>query len=128
MTKTPEQLRQQRYYKKNAAARKAATKKWRHGHPQQWRISTLRARCKKHNLPFNVTVEDLAGDTCPILDLPLSWDGKVSDNAAWVDRIVPHLGYVKGNVRVISSRANRLKNNATLDELERICAYMRGER
>ena len=37
-----------------------------------------------------------------------------------LDRIIPSLGYVKGNIRVISFRANTLKNNATLSELELI--------
>lgn len=48
--------------------------------------------------------------------------GKVGyrPNAPSVDRIRPELGYVKGNVRVISSRANLLKNNAEIWELEKV--------
>lgn len=34
-----------------------------------------------------------------------------------LDRIDSSKGYVKGNVRVISARANMLKNNATVEEL-----------
>jgi hypothetical protein len=42
-----------------------------------------------------------------------------------VDRIVPELGYVKGNVIVVSCRANRIKSDATPDELERIASAVR---
>jgi hypothetical protein len=45
--------------------------------------------------------------------------------AASLDRIVPELGYVKGNIAVISNRANSLKSNATLEELERLCAWLK---
>jgi hypothetical protein len=41
-----------------------------------------------------------------------------------VDRIVPRRGYVRGNVAVISMRANRLKSNMTLDELFGLLDYM----
>jgi hypothetical protein len=40
------------------------------------------------------------------------------DNSYSLDRIDSNKGYVKGNVWVISRRANVIKNNATLEELE----------
>ena len=42
-----------------------------------------------------------------------------------IDRINPSEGYVKGNVIIMSNRANTLKNNATAEELERVAAWMR---
>lgn len=42
-----------------------------------------------------------------------------------IDRIIPELGYVRGNIAVISMRANKLKSDATSEELERISAWMR---
>lgn len=39
-----------------------------------------------------------------------------------IDKIIPALGYVPGNVMVISLRANTLKNNATLAELQTLVA------
>jgi len=44
-----------------------------------------------------------------------------------IDKIKPNLGYVKGNVRVICWRANRLKSDATLDELLSIVDYVKRE-
>lgn len=42
-----------------------------------------------------------------------------------LDRVIPELGYVPGNVIVISWRANNLKRDATIEELEAVIAYMR---
>lgn len=65
---------------------------------------------------------------CPILGVKLIPYGKDlkarTNNSATIDRIIPSRGYVRGNIQVISFRANRIKNNATLDELKAIIAYM----
>jgi len=50
--------------------------------------------------------------------------GSFSDHSPSIDRTVPHLGYVKGNVTIMSYRANRIKCHASLDELRAIVAYM----
>jgi hypothetical protein len=34
------------------------------------------------------------------------------------DRIDPTKGYIKGNVQIVSQRANRIKSNSTLEEFE----------
>lgn len=39
-----------------------------------------------------------------------------------LDRLDSSKGYVKGNVRVISKRANQLKNNATVEEMRMVLA------
>lgn len=44
-----------------------------------------------------------------------------------IDRIFPHLGYVKNNIQVISHKANRMKNSATLDELELFARWVLDE-
>lgn len=92
-------------------------------------LIAARYRAKKQNVPFSLTVEDiLIPSCCPVLGIPF-----VRGNASWapgspsLDRLIPKLGYVRGNVRVISWRANNLKKDATAEELERIAAYIRGE-
>jgi len=81
-------------------------------------------RAKKHDLPFNITVADVViPDYCPVLNLKLEVaTGYRTDNSPSLDRIIPELGYVRGNVRVISWRANLLRRDATLAELEAIVA------
>lgn len=61
---------------------------------------------------------------CPVLGIEIlySFAGKKGPRNASpsIDRIDNALGYVKGNVRVISFRANRIRNDASLDELRAI--------
>jgi hypothetical protein len=45
------------------------------------------------------------------------------DNSPSLDRIVPEKGYVRDNVLVVSYRANRIKNDATISELQQIAAF-----
>jgi hypothetical protein len=49
--------------------------------------------------------------------------GRPSDNSITLDKIDPKLGYAAGNVALISWRANRLKSNATPDELQQLADY-----
>jgi hypothetical protein len=48
----------------------------------------------------------------------------MNDNAPTLDRINNSCGYVPGNVAVISWRANRIKCDATPEELRRIADYV----
>ena len=90
----------------------------------------LRSRqgAKRRGLEFTISVGDLEPlpSHCPILGLPLDYAVKgrtPQPNAASVDRVDNDLGYVPGNVRVISFRANSIKSNATLDELKALVDY-----
>lgn len=80
-------------------------------------------RAKKKNIPFTIDIEDvIIPPKCPVFDIPL--DSKNKLQAPTLDRVINDSGYVKGNVRVISSKANRLKNNGTMDEFKKILKYM----
>jgi hypothetical protein len=73
--------------------------------------SRAKYRAKQKGLDFNITKEDIViPDTCPLLGTPME--------SPSLDRINPSKGYIKGNVWVISNRANTLKNDATLTELK----------
>ena len=82
-------------------------------------LQKARQRAKKKSLPFSLTEEDIViPDVCPVLGIPLfSGNGRMIDNSPNLDRIIPEKGYVPGNVRVISQRANRIKSNATAEEI-----------
>lgn len=63
---------------------------------------------------------------CPItgLELRISIGSKgFEDFSPSVDRKDPSKGYIKGNVGVISMRANRLKSNLSLEEIKRMYQY-----
>jgi len=80
-----------------------------------------RARIK--NTSFTITLNDvIIPSHCPVFGIPL--DSRDRLHAPTLDRIINDLGYVKGNVQVISSKANRLKNNGTIEEFKQIIRYM----
>ena len=83
-----------------------------------------KSRAKNKNLTFTITKEDvIIPNTCPVFGIPL--DSRDVFHTPSLDRIINDLGYVKGNVRVISSKANRLKNNGTIEEFKQILEYMK---
>lgn len=91
-------------------------------------LNNAKARAKKQNLPFSITIDDISlPEICPVLGIPIMWGaglGRMNDNSPSLDKIIPNLGYVPGNVCVISWKANRLKSDATLSELQAICRYL----
>lgn len=93
-------------------------------------IFSCQTESKSKNIPFNIDVEDIViPEFCPILNVRLKKNHKGwSSDVPTLDRIVPEIGYVKGNVKVISGKANVMKNNATIEELktftQNIFAYL----
>jgi hypothetical protein len=81
-----------------------------------------KGRARDQGLPFTIKSSDIVvPNYCPILGIPIySSKVKFTDHSPSLDRIRPELGYVIGNVQVISMRANILKNNATLRELQEV--------
>ena len=77
------------------------------------------------NIPFDITPEDIfIPQYCPVLGIKLQIGNGDSDNSPSLDRIVPVSGYVRNNIQVISTRANRIKNDATLVELRCVLHWL----
>ena len=88
----------------------------------------LKNRAKRENIPFNLEYSDIIWPThCPVFNTVLVYDtlDKAQNNSASFDKVIPHLGYVKGNVKIISHRANWLKQDSTIEQLENIIRYMK---
>lgn len=86
-------------------------------------VCAARRRAKDRNLPFDIDVEYIISVwtfKCSVLGIEMRFgeDGVSEGHSPSIDRIVPASGYIKGNVRIISYRANALKNNATFEEIE----------
>lgn len=85
-------------------------------------LNGVRYRCKKAGVPFELTPEDLVIPTkCPYLGMDLTFShgsGRLDSNIS-IDRIDSTKLYVKGNVQIISDKANRMKQNASIEELVR---------
>lgn len=84
-------------------------------------LSRARTRAKSKGLPFDIDSSDIfIPEKCPILGIPLvSHKGKSGafSNSPSLDRIVPELGYTKGNVQVISQKANQMKTCSSKEDL-----------
>jgi hypothetical protein len=95
--------------------------------PESLMLTRARSRAKAANLPFNITEEDIRiPNFCPVLGIRLrkgSGRGGVLHSSPSLDRIHPSKGYVRGNVLVVSSRANTLKNDATPEEMMSLALF-----
>ena len=105
---------------------KARSRERRLADPQRYLWDKAKRRAKQQKLDFNITPEDIIiPRRCPALGIPIQVLSGVYDHSATLDCVNPARGYVKGNVAVISRRANRIKNNATADELMDIGRWLR---
>jgi hypothetical protein len=86
-----------------------------------------RTRARERGLEFTIVQADVVvPEKCPILGVTLRrHKGRVGPSSPSLDRIDPTKGYVPGNVQVVSYRANMLKNDATISELEAVLAHLR---
>lgn len=113
------------YKQKNKDKVKETTKK---NHQKDYRLGLIRAakhRAKIKGIPFNIEKEDLELITiCPVLQIPIYSGELNNDNSPSIDRVIPSLGYIKGNVHIISKRANTLKGDGTIKEHLAIINYI----
>lgn len=95
------------------------SKKSRIKNIETYLLRNCRIRAKQKNLEFDLQKEDIViPEYCPILLTKLECGTKENyTNSPSVDRIDNTKGYIKGNVQVISTKANKIKNEATIAEL-----------
>lgn len=86
--------------------------------PEYRKFSAAKVRAMKQGLDFNITLEDIPiiEGVCPYLKKPFVTKGRSPYNPS-LDRIDPSKGYIKGNVQIISELANRMKSNASTEDL-----------
>lgn len=96
---------------------------------KKYMVRSAKQRALKKGLDFNITYEDFEiPERCPLLGIPLIkhvGDGNAKDDSPSLDRIKPELGYIKGNVWVISRKANEIKNNVNSDTLKTIAENLK---
>lgn len=113
----------------NAAYMREYLRRRRHERPDRSLWDRARKRAQDRGLEFDLTKDSIVvPKTCPALGLTIRFNGRRSPRSPSLDRIVPERGYVPGNIRVISDRANRLKGSRNLEELRRLAEYGPPER
>jgi len=110
--------------------RAAVTRMWNRRNVDSTLLTHARKRARSKGLEINIEKEHIqVPDVCPILGIDICVaDGKTSDHSPTLDRIDSNKGYIVGNVHVISHRANRFKNDATFEEIEKLYLWFKNRR
>lgn len=96
------------------------------------RINGINKGCKKRalvkGLKYNLSIDYLTSifpkdNICPVLGTKMEFNVGSIQTSPSVDRIDPKKGYVKGNVAWVSYRANSIKQDATIEELEKVLKF-----
>lgn len=101
--------------------------------PAAYMLSRAKQRAISKGLEFSISESDFViPAVCPVFGTLLSVANKKfrepgfsgSKDSMSLDRLDSSKGYVPGNVAVISWRANRIKGDATLAELQAVVAWL----
>lgn len=125
----PEKCREikRKYDIKNKDILNEKNKQYHKSSPHKRILTMAKYRAKLKSLPFNLSISDIIiPEFCPVLGLKLqvSDTGKQNDYSPSLDRIIPSEGYIRGNVNIISNRANVIKNCGSIEEHMKIVDYI----
>ena len=89
-------------------------------------LTGARRRARFSGFECSIKISDIhVPEYCPILGIRLVVNENFGgDDSPTLDRVNVNKGYIKGNICVISSRANRIKNDATRGEVEAVLRYI----
>ncbi len=92
---------------------------------KMWGSALARARTKQ--IAFEIEPDDIfIPERCPVFNFPLIIEpGPIKPNTPALDRTKPELGYVLGNINVISSKANTIKSNASVEDIQALLNWFR---
>ena len=89
-------------------------------------LEGAKKRALKKGLEFNLELCDVVIPRyCPILGIPLYTSKLNADCSPSIDRIDNSKGYTKNNINIISTRANRIKNDSTFNEIEKLYFFLK---
>jgi hypothetical protein len=117
----------QEYYETHREQQSTRKRQDRIERPIQNLLFLAKQRAKRLGVEFDITVDQIdKPEFCPILGYKLVYgeNTKIANDSATLDRWNNSVGYVPGNVYVISQRANQLKSDMTFSEAEALLQYM----
>lgn len=88
--------------------------------PEEFILDRAKQSAQQRGLEFNLEIGDIIiPEYCPLLNVKLTFIYTQEDRDSYfsIDRIDSSKGYIKGNVQIISLKANTMKNSATEEEL-----------
>ena len=108
-------------------ARVALKRDYDRRNPERALRAAAKGAAKAKGLPFDLELSDIQiPATCPVLGIELKsgrgLGGRLPSSPS-LDRIVASLGYTKGNVIVVSWKANKIKSDASVDDLRKIADF-----
>ena len=90
-------------------------------------MNAAKHRSRKQGTPCDLDIQfmrSLYTPTCPALGIPLNWNSKkISRNSPTLDKFFPELGYTKANVRIISHKANSMKNDGDVQDILNLAVW-----
>lgn len=98
--------------------------------PRQYVLRNAKIRAQQKGIEFELTLDDIqVPERCPITGVVLTINkgGGPALTSPSLDRKDNTKGYVRGNVQVISQRANTLKSNMTIEEIINLYKYVTEE-
>ena len=104
-----------------------AMSKLRHlKHPEKRIFYSAKKRAKENGREFSIKLSDIPDIpfVCPILGINLVPSSANIDEIPTLDRIDNAFGYIRGNIAIISFRANRLKADGRADEFRKIANWV----
>lgn len=112
--------RSKEYYHLHKDKYQEVNKQYHIDHPEKRILSSCKSTAKIRGLEFDLDISDIViPQYCPILKVELTnlrGKGRTAYNPS-IDRLDSSRGYVKGNVWIISDIANRMKTDATKEQL-----------
>lgn len=118
----------------NASTKGAVAKqKWREKDPKRaWAVYATggaKSRARKAGIEFDLDhqyVLSITPDSCPVFGTAFKFidNGHIVPESATIDRLKPELGYVRGNVAVISMKANNIKSRYNASDVAKVAQWM----
>lgn len=111
------------WQKNNSEKREIQRKRQKVNNPARFLYQSSKIRARQKNLEFNIQKSDIIiSEKCPVFNTEFTYNRDRATSPS-LDRIDNSKGYIKGNVIVISYRANELKRDSSVEDLTKIIDF-----